>query len=283
MMVYFVWFLALLLLLSIILFVMMAHAFKNPVRKHDEIPDLPPDQFREIQIPARNNRKLYGWWFPAGKEAPVLILVHGWGRNVDRLKPYIEKLRANGHHLLAFDSRNHGNSDADGYSTMVKFAEDIICSIDYAHQLPEATNKEVHVIGLSIGGAASVYAASLDERIRKVVTVGAFAHPSDIMRRQFRKRYIPEYPFIRFLFSYFEWKIGFRFDDIAPERNIDRSRADFLIIHGNNDTVIPVEQARKLITSARPDQSRLWVIEGRGHSDCHHEAQYWERIGQFLS
>lgn len=275
--------LALVLLFSVLLFVMMTHAFKNPVRPHKQTFASFPDGFQEISIPAKNDKKLYGWWFPAGKDAPTLILVHGWGRSVERMTPYIEKLCGNGYNLLAFDSRNHGNSDPDKYSTMVKFAEDIGSSIDYAHQTLQVPNMQVSVIGLSIGGSASIYASAMDKRISRVVTVGAFAHPADVMSKQLQDRYIPKYPFIWALLKYIEQLVGLSFDEVAPENNIHKSEAAFLLIHGKEDRVVPLAQAKRLIEKARPGKARLWQIEGRGHSDCHFEKDFWDQLGQFLA
>ena len=82
--------------------------------------------FSEINFKTENDRNLYGWWIDGNKDAPLLILVHGWGRNCGRMLPYIEKLYKEGYNLLAFDSRNHGISDKDEFSSMPKFTEDIL-------------------------------------------------------------------------------------------------------------------------------------------------------------
>ena len=46
-----------------------------------------------------------------------------------------------------------------------------------------------------MGGAASIYTASLDKRVKAVVTVGAFSHPEKVMGLEFKKHKIPYYPF----------------------------------------------------------------------------------------
>ncbi len=274
--------LVLVLLLSVALFVAMTHAFKNPVRKHENIPLERFPSLKEIRFPTKNNKNLYGWWFPTRPSDPLLILVHGWGRNVERMLPYIEKLHVKAHNLLVFDSRNHGNSDADNFSTMVKFAEDIISSIDYAQSQLMIENKDVKVIGLSIGGSAAIYASSLDHRICKVVCVGAFAHPADVMRKQLSDRHIPR-PFIWLLLRYIEFKVGFSFNDVAPAHNILKSTARFFVIHGSNDKVVPVIQANKLAEPLTADRVRLWLIPNKGHSDCHFEDDFWTQIQEFLT
>ena len=141
--------------------------------------------------------------------------------------------------LLAFDSRNHGNSDDDGHSNMKKFAQDILSAINFIDKQTEITNNQFGLIGLSIGGGASIYASAHDDRIKSVVTVGAFANPVDIMRMQLRRKHIPYQPVGKLFLKYLEHKVGFRFEDIAPEKHIGKSNARFMLVHGTKDETIP--------------------------------------------
>jgi pimeloyl-ACP methyl ester carboxylesterase len=274
-----------LLLTVIVLFsgiiYLLLRAFRNPVRVHDATPGGFNIAYKEVLIPAKNNKKLYGWQIKGSPDKPVLILVHGWGRNVGKMLPYIKNLHPKGYGLLVFDSRNHGHSDADDHSSMLKFAEDILASVDYLQKHENITNG-IGVIGLSIGGAASVYAAAHDNRIKAVVTVGAFADPVEIMRREMTRRHIPYFPFVWMLFKVIQWKTGKRFSEIAPVNNIARARARFLIIHGDKDEVVPPEQAYKLINAAGPQKAKPVIIKNRRHSDCHLEKGFWEIIDNFF-
>ncbi|MFC1760239.1 alpha/beta hydrolase [Candidatus Neomarinimicrobiota bacterium] len=186
--------------------------------------------FEEITIPTKNNKNLYGWWVPAknlsNENQPTIILIHGWSRNVDRVMSFIKKLHPAGYNLIAFDSRCHGKSDDDKFSSMVKFTEDIRAAIDYSEKVPNVDKDRVGVVGLSMGGAASVYVASLDKRIKSVVTVGAFSHPKKVMGLEFKKRKIPYFPFVWLIFKYMEFRIGAKFNDIAPSNNIAKSDAN---------------------------------------------------------
>lgn len=216
------------------------------------------------------------------KEKPTVILVHGWGRNVERMMPYIRQLANSENNLLAFDARHHGNSDRDGFSTMKKFAEDIIASVSFLEDLNEIQNRQYAVIGLSIGGAASIYAAGHDARIKSVITVGSFANPYDIMRMQLKNNHIPYHPAGWILMKYLEHKVGFRFEDIAPEKHISNSDAQFLLIHGDKDETIPISHLHRLQKAGQSENIENWILPGRGHSDCHKEEGYWTQINRFL-
>jgi pimeloyl-ACP methyl ester carboxylesterase len=270
------------LVLFFILFGMMVKGFKNPQRKHSKTPSEIGLAFEEVSIPTLNNKKLYGWLFRKKPSSPTIILVHGWGRNVERMMPYIEQLSKNGFNLLTFDARHHGNSDNDGHSTMKKFAEDIISSINFVVNQTEISNPDFGLIGLSIGGGASIFASAHDQRIKSVITVGAFANPLEIMRLQLKSNHIPYKPMGWLLLRYLESKVGFKFNDIAPEKHIQNTDAKFLLIHGAMDKTIPVSHLHRLAKAGKEKNIKTWEIRDKGHSDCHFEDGYWIKIKTFL-
>ena len=233
-------------------------------------------------IPTKNNRSLYGWWIPGKESHPLIILVHGWGRNAGRMMPYIDQFHNAGFNLVAFDSRNHGSSDADQHSTMLKFAEDINATMEYAFEKGWMNSEKAGLIGLSIGGAASIYAAAHDDRIKAVISVGAFAEPQAVMKKQLTDRHIPT-PIIWASLKYAQYKVGFKFSDIAPVNHIQNAEADILLIHGEKDVTVPVEQGEKLYANGRKGKVELWRLPNKGHSDCHFEDGYWEKVTGFIN
>lgn len=269
------------LVLILVVSFLIVRSFKNPPQKHSKTPQEEGIEFEEVSIPTKNNKNLYGWWIKVDKEAPTIILMHGWGRNVGKLMPYIKNLHGKGFNLLAFDSRNHGSSDTDDFSSMVKFAEDISASIDFIENKPSAQKGSAYIIGLSIGGAASIYAASSDTRIKKIITIGAPSNPADVMALHMRKKHIPQ-PIIWLAFEFLQYKIGKRFTEISAAKNISETTAKVLLIHGNIDKVVPFSQGELLLNAANPEQAELWEIKGKGHSNCHYEPGFWDRILGFL-
>jgi pimeloyl-ACP methyl ester carboxylesterase len=260
--------------------------YHYPRRPHTTTPAAFGIPFSEVRFPTRRNRHLYGWWIPAPQEAsdplPTLILVHGWGRNVERTMPYVQHLHRLGYDLLAFDARNHGSSDPDRYPNLLMFSEDIRAAVDVVVQCTAGTPGPIGVVGLSVGGGAAIHAAAHDHRITSVVTVGAMAHPVDVMRPEFQKRHVPYFPVVWLTLEYLQLRIGARFDRFAPGNVIEKARARMLLVHGEADVVVPVEQARKLLQAGNPETVRLWTIPGWGHSDCHEEPDFWQQIDAFV-
>jgi len=278
-----------LLYLSIVIIVaglivgfLIIRGFSKPPSRHSKTPGDEGIKFEEITIPTKNNKNLFGWWIKTKTKAPTIILVHGWGRDSGRLIPYIKNLEGKGYNILAFDTRHHGNSDPDNFSSMVKFAEDIRACITFANTKPTSEKNNYFLIGLSIGGAASIYAAANDSRIKKIITIGAPSNPADVMAMHIRKKHIPK-PIIWIAFKVMEKRIGKNFKELSACKNISKTKASVLLIHGTQDKVVPYAQAKLILESANNGQAKLWAIKGKGHSNCHYEGEFWKKVINFLS
>ncbi len=277
------WILFALLLLFAITRFLTFKMYALKLTPHTETPEKFDIAFEEIRFSTENQRSLYGWWIPAKnhpEKAPTLILVHGWSRNLGRMLRYISHLHPLDYNLLAFDARHHGSSDPDDHSSMYKFGQDIHAAVKFACSR-NINPERVGVVGLSIGGAGTFYAAAQDSCIKAVVTVGAPAHPVDVMKREFKRYHIPS-PLTWLILKQIEYKIGISYEEFAPVNNIAKATAAFLIIHGDTDEVVLPSQGAKLKNAARPDQCDCWNIPGRGHSNCHHEPGFWDKVNLFL-
>jgi pimeloyl-ACP methyl ester carboxylesterase len=209
-----------------------------------------------------------------------LVLIHGWGRNAERMLPYVEMLHPCGFDLLVIEARNHGLSDQDGTSSMKMFSEDVRAGARFVAGRGRIASR-CGVVGLSIGGSAAIHAASCEERITAVVAVGSFADPRDAMVTVGRWAWLLK-PALPLSFRVVEWRIGARLADLAPERRLARSKTRVLLIHGEADSVVPVDHARRLAAAGR-ERAQLWVIPGRGHSDPHLEPGFAGRVTTFLA
>ena len=69
----------------------------------------------------------------------------------------------------------------------------------------------------------------------------------------------------------------------TPSRSLADCAVPVLIVHGEKDTLFPVQMARDL--AAMPPRSRLIAISNLGHSEPFHKPQlsYWGHIIRFLA
>ncbi len=283
----FLWIIGVLIIIVIFLTNLILRSFRVPRTLHNLMPEKSGIPFKEIKFPTQNNCHLYGWWMPSqngsSRQAPTLILVHGWGRNAGFMLPYIKKLYPYGYNLLAFDLRSHGNSDPDKHPNMLQFSEDIRAAVEFILEQDIAKPGEIGVIGLSAGGSAAIHAAAFDNRIKSVITIGAFANPVDIMRYQFQKKHIPFSLLMWLPMKYFQFKMGVKFIQIAPVNNIKNTKANIFLIHGSDDKIVPVEHGEKLKNAANSETTKLWVVSGKGHSNCNNHPEFWSKVDSFIN
>lgn len=277
----FFWILLALILLILLLDKLIERMYSYEKKPHRVTPDKYQIAFDEVHIPGAKSSQLYGWWIPASPDAPTLILIHGWGRNLSRMMPYIQALHPLGYNLLAFDARNHGSSSPEKHPTVGTFSEDALAALDFLATSDLVSSPAIGILGLSIGGGAAINAAGLDERVKSVITVGALSHPKEVMKLEFQKRSIPDFiPWL--LFGYMRLRFRLNFDKIAPINNIPNASAQILLIHGDEDETIPLAQGQALAKASAVQKTQLWIVAGKGHSNCNTHPEFWEKVEAFL-
>lgn len=277
----FFWILVLIIILIFSLDQLVARMYRYEAKTNPVTPEKYQIPFEEVTIPGTKDALLYGWWIPAVPTAPTLILVHGWGRNLSRMMPYIRELHPMGYNLLAFDARNHGRSSPIKHPTVHTFSEDVLAAVDFIAKSGWVSSSGIGIVGLSIGGGAAINAASRDGRIQSVITVGALSHPVKVMSLEFQKRNVPDaVPWL--LFHYIRLRFGIDFDKIAPVNNIPNVKTNVFLIHGDADETIPLTQGQALAEAGNSAKTHMWIVPGKGHSDCNTHPQFWEKVSAFL-
>ncbi|WFM71142.1 alpha/beta fold hydrolase [Halomonas sp. CKK8] len=230
-----------------------------------------------VTLPARRGRRLAGWWLP-GQGRGTVVITHGWGANRELMLPLATPLQAAGWNVLLFDARNHGESDADSFSSMPRFAEDTEAALAWLRARPGMADAPVALLGHSVGAAAVLLAASRRDDIAAVVSLSAFAHPDGMMRRWLAGKRLPFVPLGWYVLRYVEHVIGHRFDAIAPVTTLPRVRCPVLLVHGRDDAVIPPSDAERLHASRGETPAKLRLLPGDHDLSRHIDAEMPELL-----
>lgn len=221
-------------------------------------------KYSETRILTANGKQLFAWYIPASGPgmAPALAILHGWGGNAETMLPLAAPLHRSGYALLFFDARGHGRSDPDTFSSMPRFSEDMEHALSWLKCQPGVDPGRVGVVGHSVGAAAALLVATRRDDLAAVVSIAAFAHPETVMRRLLAAWRVPYVPFGWYILHYVQRTIGHRFDDIAPINTIRRIRCPVLLVHGTEDTTVPVAEARMLYASRGGAAGSLLLVKG---------------------
>ena len=216
---------------------------------------------RAVRLPTQRGKQLFGWLLPGfdNQPAPAVVVLHGWGSNTEMMLPLARPVQAAGFTVLLIDARNHGSSDGDTFSSMPRFAEDLDAAIDWLKTQPEVLPRLIAVIGHSVGAAAALLSASRRHDLSCVISLAAFAHPSDMMRRWLAAKGVPYFPLGWYVLHYVQHVIGHRFDAIAPLNTLPQITCPVLLVHGADDSTVPVADAHALFARRPAERVQLRV------------------------
>jgi len=243
---------------------------------------------REVPVPGPRGRRLAGWLvLPPGActgslpaPVPAVLVIHGWGANAALMAPVVPPLRAAGFAVLLIDARCHGRSDDEVFTSMPRFAEDIAAGLSWLRREPGIDPGRLAVLGHSVGAAAALLHAARVPDVRAVISLSAFAHPREVMRRFMAERRVP-YPVVGwYVMRHVQRVIGARFDEIAPLHTLPRVRCPVLLVHGRSDTTVPFGDARRL--QAASAGAELLALDA-DHDLRHALPEHAERVTDFLT
>jgi len=220
---------------------------------------------QEVRLPTRNNKLLTGWFVPgpAGATSPAVVVMHGWGANASLMQGCLAPLHAVGLGVLLLDARCHGRSDGEPFTSLPRFAEDIEAGLAWLAVQPGVNPQQLAVIGHSVGAGAALLTATRHKEVRAVVSISAFAHPHEVMLRYLASYHIP-YPLLGwYVLRHVQQVIGAKFDAIAPLRSMAHINSPVLLVHGREDEMVPLDDARRLLAAGRPGAVRLLEVAGQ--------------------
>jgi pimeloyl-ACP methyl ester carboxylesterase len=196
----------------------------------------------------------------AARPVPVVVAVHGWGANGSTLAPMVEPLVRAGIAVVLFDTASHGDSSAESFSSLPRFAEDLAAVLASLGGHPGIDVDRVALLGHSVGAAAVLLHTARQGGVRAIVSLSAFAHPGEVMERWLREHHIPRRWIGAAILEQVQDVIGERFDRIAPEHQLARITCPVMLVHGARDRTVPLSDAHRL--HARLRRGELLVVEG---------------------
>jgi fermentation-respiration switch protein FrsA (DUF1100 family) len=114
------------------------------------------------------------------------------------------------------------------------------------------------------------------------VSIAAFAHPEELMRRQMRRHRIPYLPVGWAVLRHIERTIGFRYAAIAPVNTIGDVRCPVLLVHGADDRSVPVADAEAIQARRTHTQVKLLILPDTDHDSVERIERHGDALVDFL-
>ena len=231
---------------------------------------------------------LDGWHITGDESRPTIVLVHGLGSNrtSDGALELASHLWDKGFDSLLFDLKGHGTSDEGLVSGGYYEQDDLLGAFDYLIDAGVPSNN-IGVLGISLGGAVAILAASQETRIKAVVADTSYANVTDLLVQEVsRTTPIPRWiipAFIPGTTVAARLMYGIQINHLVPEKYVKRIDYPIYVIHGQADERIPVDHSIRIHSAAHPDSS-LWILPDVEHADAFitFPEEYSERVAIYF-
>ena len=224
--------------------------------------------YEDVRIGVGTGEKLHGWFVP-GDRRTTLLWLHGNAGNIGGRLDNLRMLHdALGLSVLIFDYRGYGQSG--GVPSEAAMYEDAEAALEFLRSDKGLDPGESIVLfGRSLGGAVAVETAAR-HHVRGIVLESAFTSVRDMARRTHPN--LPSSLVMRMIES--------RFDALS---RIPDVHSPVLILHGDQDDLVPADHARRLFDAAAGPKS-LYLIEGASHNDTYlvGGAPYFDALRAFI-
>ena len=205
----------------------------------------PPAGVEERWISTADGQRLHAWSARATRSAPTLLWSHGNAGNIDSRRDLLLALARRGLGVLAYDYRGYGKSTGSPDEAGVYLDALAAFDSEVAGGRPPG---DIVCFGESLGGAVSIELATR-RPCGAVVVVSTFTRLADVARRHYGP---------------LGALAGDRFNALG---RISRLSAPVLVVHGDQDEIVPFELGQRLYEAA-PAPRRFLRLAGAGHNDA---------------
>ncbi|MEJ2508459.1 MAG: alpha/beta hydrolase [Gammaproteobacteria bacterium] len=237
--------------------------------------------YQDVYIETAGQPTLHGWWLPArvkpgGKPIGTILFLHGNAENISTHIHSVAWLPAQGFNVLLFDYRGYGTSQ--GKASIAGVNEDAERAIGYALSRPDVDPNRFVVFGQSLGASVAIYAVAHSRHrahIEALVAESAFYDYKGIAKEKLAASWLT---------WLLQWPVAATIDDTySPIKAIPKvSPIPVLLIHGDRDPIVPVDNAERLFRAARQPK-RLWIVHGGGHIQAFAFKEYRKRFVEYLT
>jgi pimeloyl-ACP methyl ester carboxylesterase len=235
---------------------------------------VPPAGVYLVAVDVEPGVAVGGRLYPAADNSPAILYFHGNGEiaaDYDGIAPLYTRL---GITLLVADYRGYGRSD--GAPTAGHLLTDAVAVFNDVGRILDENGlapARLYVMGRSLGSAAAIEVALYaGGQLAGLIVESGLADTFALLERVGGRIQDPE--------CLDEERDGF--GNLAK---MSRITMRTLVIHGQNDVLIPASDGRELHRRCAALDKRLVLIPGAGHNDLMMVgmAQYFEAVQMFVS
>lgn len=254
-----------------ILIVILAWAFQRhllylPNVAGDSVTATPADRgwrYEPVTLTTADGVNISGWWLPLENARATLLFFHGNAGNIGHRLDSLALFRALNLSVLIIDY--HGYGDSEGTPSETGTRMDARAAWNYLTVECGIPPGQIIMFGRSLGAAVATELAR------------EHAPGAVILESPFRS--LPDMAQAAYPFLPARWLVRYEYDTEAYVRDIN---APLLVIHSEQDDIIPYSHGQAVYAAAREPKSML-VIEGDHNTGfLNNPEKYLNNIDRFL-
>jgi hypothetical protein len=239
----------------------------HPVRYNGSAEWTLPTNGEEVWFTTADGVKLHGWFLRAEPQPAqgTVLYSHGNGGNLTYVRGVATDLTQRGLDVLIYDYRGYGRSAGSAPSETELYA-DGDAAYDFLTQTRGVRIEHLAIYGLSLGTTVSTDLAAR-KPCSALVLEAPLSSASDMASAT-----LPIIP------RQLHWMLKNRFESA---RKIAQVKCPVLVTHGDEDSIIPTEQGRKVFAAAN-EPKRLMIVP-RGSHWLPSEKGYMDAVAEFIT
>jgi pimeloyl-ACP methyl ester carboxylesterase len=127
-----------------------------------------------------------GWLIPSVRNAPVIILCHGYKSNRSEVLTLAATLQENGYNLFLYDMRGHGENPLKVTTLGFQETVDLQAAVQMLSGQPGLDPKRMGIYGVGMGAFVALTTAVQSSQIKALVIDSTFENPYLYMEMQTR-------------------------------------------------------------------------------------------------
>ncbi len=232
------------LIYPVVLYCGQKHLYLFPDKGYVSPESCDMQMFREMPFASFDGMRIMGWYVKGDDDKPALLFFHGNTGQIALFAPAMKTYADAGYTVYMSEYRGFGGTPGD--FTQQALYEDAQAAYDFLHDA--LGHRDIIAYGYSMGTAAAAAAAG-----KRAVSGLILAAPFYSLKKIAGEKNIPlatmalkyELPSYSFIKNY---------------------RRPLLVVHGDEDTLIPPQHGQDLFALAPAKDKTLMLMKGQSHN-----------------
>lgn len=213
-----------------------------------------------------------------------VLLLHGYTGWKEEMYPIACEYVARGYHALVPDMRCSGESEGDFIGMGWTDRLDNMLWLDQI--IAKDPDAKIVIHGQSMGAACALMMSGekLPSQVCAIVSDCAYTDAYQMFAKQMKDWFgLPSFPLLDSMNLVLQLRGGYNLKHASALKAIKKTSLPVLIIHGDQDDMVPVDMAYQLYDAAGGEKELL-IIPGAGHAQAMDKdpQTYYETTFQFL-